>query len=204
MPRCRGPRRRWPRRGPCAGSPTPGGAGRRRAGRGGPHASASRPRSRRGTSASNTSSAMTTRLAGSSSAAQHDSSVVLPEPGAPANTIERSARTQAARKRATCRSSMSRATSSSRERKATPVKRRMLTIRCPPRLTSACTMCSREPSSSWASCRPSAGSSLRWLAEDVVEDLGQRAGDVVVVVEDLVVVARRCPRGASRGSRRGR
>ena len=40
-----------------------------------------------GTSASKTSSAMTTRSDGSSSAAQHDSSVVLPEPGAPANTI---------------------------------------------------------------------------------------------------------------------
>ncbi len=54
-----------------------------------------------GTSASKTSSAMTTRLAGSSSAAQQDSRVVLPEPGAPANTIERSARTHSARKRAT-------------------------------------------------------------------------------------------------------
>ena len=41
-----------------------------------------------GTSASNTSSAMTIRRDGSSSAAQHESNVVLPEPGAPAMTME--------------------------------------------------------------------------------------------------------------------
>ena len=54
-------------------------------------------RSGSGTSASNTSSAMTTRSVRSSSAAQHDSSVVLPEPGAPANTIESCDRTHARR-----------------------------------------------------------------------------------------------------------
>ena len=47
-----------------------------------------------GTSASNTSSAVTTRRAGSSSAQQQDSIVVLPEPGAPAKTIESRARTR--------------------------------------------------------------------------------------------------------------
>ena len=46
-------------------------------------------------SASKTSSATTTRSAGSSSAAVHDISVVLPAPGWPANTIESRACTQA-------------------------------------------------------------------------------------------------------------
>ena len=115
------------------------------------------------TSVSKTSSATTTRRDGSISAAQHDSRVVLPDPGAPAKTMDRLARTQALRNRATWWLSMSRATSSSSERNVTPVKRRMLTMGWPPRLMSPWTMCSREPSSSWASCRPSAGSSLRWL-----------------------------------------
>ncbi|CAB4934011.1 unannotated protein [freshwater metagenome] len=44
---------------------------------------------------------MTTRRLGSSSAAQHESNVVLPEPGAPAKTMLRRARTQAVRNMAT-------------------------------------------------------------------------------------------------------
>ena len=65
----------------------------------------------------------------------------------------------------------------------------MLTSTWPPRATSPWTMWRRAPSSSWASCRPSAGRACG-AAGGVVEDLGQRADDVVVVVEDLVVVAR--------------
>jgi hypothetical protein len=65
-----------------------------------------------GTSDSNTSSATTTRRPGSSSAVDHDSSVVLPDPGGPANTIESRARTQARRNAATRGLSMSRSTSS--------------------------------------------------------------------------------------------
>jgi hypothetical protein len=45
--------------------------------------------------------------------------------------------------------------------KATPVKRRILTMQCPPRAMSPCTMWRREPSSSCASWSPSVGSSLR-------------------------------------------
>jgi hypothetical protein len=52
-------------------------------------------------SASNTSSATTTLSAGSSSAVVHDSSVVLPDPGGPANTIDSRACTQAASTAAT-------------------------------------------------------------------------------------------------------
>ena len=54
-----------------------------------------------GTSASNTSSAITTRSEGSSSAAQQFIRVVLPLPGAPAKTIVRLARNAGGRKRAT-------------------------------------------------------------------------------------------------------
>jgi len=50
-------------------------------------------------SAPKTSSATTTRSAGSSSAAVHDISVVLPAPGLPANTIESRACTQAGSRR---------------------------------------------------------------------------------------------------------
>jgi len=67
-------------------------------------------------SASNTSSAMTTHRLGSSSAAQHDSRVVLPDPGAPENTMDKRAATHARRNLATVWSSMPRSTSSSRER----------------------------------------------------------------------------------------
>ena len=114
-----------------------------------------------GTSASNTSSATTTRSEGSSSAAQHESSVVFPDPGAPATTMVWSPRTHAARKPAAAADNMSRSTSWSRWWNATPVNFRMLTITCPPRLMSPCTMWRRAPSSSWASCRPSEGSSFR-------------------------------------------
>ena len=86
---------------------------------------------------------------------------------------------------------------------ATPVNLRMLTITWPPRLMSPCTMWSRAPSSSCASCRPSVGSSLRCDARRVVEDLGERPDDVVVVVEDLVVVAARRRGAASRRSASG-
>jgi hypothetical protein len=61
--------------------------------------------------------------------------------------------------------SMSRSTSSSSSRNATPVNLRMFTMTWPPRATSPWTMCRRAPSSSWASCRPSVGSSLRWAPE---------------------------------------
>jgi hypothetical protein len=74
-----------------------------------------------GTSASNTSSATTTRNAGSSSAAKHDINVVLPAPGWPANTIDSRARTQARSKPATCGVSMLRSTSSASEANGMPV-----------------------------------------------------------------------------------
>ena len=112
-------------------------------------------------STSNTSSATTTRSAGSSSAAQHESSVVLPEPGGPAKTIEARAWTHARRNVARCSERLPRATRSASEVKGVPVNLRMLTSTCPPRLSSPWMMCSRAPSGSWASCRPSAGSSLR-------------------------------------------
>jgi hypothetical protein len=54
--------------------------------------------------------------AGSSSAAQQDRRVVFPQPGEPEKTIDSRARTQARRKPATRVSSVSRSTSSSRER----------------------------------------------------------------------------------------
>jgi hypothetical protein len=82
-----------------------------------------------GRSASKTSSAITTRRLGSSSAAQHESIVVFPDPGAPEKTIESRARTHARRKSATRESSMSRSTSSASDRYATPVNLRMLTSR---------------------------------------------------------------------------
>jgi hypothetical protein len=75
-------------------------------------------------SASKTSSATTTRSPGSSSAAVHDSSVVLPAPGWPANTIESRARTHARRNVATHAVSMPRSTSSSSDANGTPVKYR--------------------------------------------------------------------------------
>lgn len=82
-----------------------------------------------GTSASKTSSAMTTRWDGSISAAQHDSIVVLPEPGAPEKTTVSFARTHAVRKAAVRWSSMSWSTSSSSDRYTTPVNFLMLTTR---------------------------------------------------------------------------
>ena len=54
-----------------------------------------------GMSLSKTSSATTTRRDGSSSAVAHESRVVFPDPGGPANTIDSRARTQAASSRAT-------------------------------------------------------------------------------------------------------
>ena len=113
------------------------------------------------TSASKTSSAITTRRPGSSSAAQHDNKVVLPDPGDPAKTMLRRARTAARRKDAAAVESEPRSTNSSSRVIATPVNFRMFTIRWPPRLRSPWTMCSLAPSSSWASWRPSVGSSLR-------------------------------------------
>ena len=118
-----------------------------------------------GMSASNTSSATTIRSEGSSSAAQQLNMVVLPEPGAPANTMVRRALTQARRKPAAAGVSMALSTSSSRLRKATPVNLRMLAMTCPPLAMSPWTMCRRAPSSSWASWSPSEGSSLRWAPE---------------------------------------
>ena len=142
-------------------------------------------------SVSKTSSATTTRSRGSSSAARHESSVVLPDPGAPATRIERPLRTHAWRNRAAVWSSICRWMSSCSDRCRTPENLRMLTRRWPSRPTSECTMWIRAPLSSWASWRPSAGIQLAVRPAGVVQDLGQDPHHVVVVVEHLVVVAAR-------------
>ncbi len=143
-----------------------------------------------GTSASNTSSAITTRLAGSSSAAQHDSSVVLPDPGAPAKTIESPARTASVRKAGHGR--------------ARHVARHQLVERVE-RDAGEPTDVDDEVTTTGDvavdDVQARAVVELRVLQtlgrvelavahRGVVEDLGERAGDVLVVVEDLVVVAR--------------
>ena len=135
---------------------------------------------------------MTTRSDGSSSAAQHESIVVLPDPGGPANTIEsRGVDARPQERGRLGREHLAFDELVERCVDGTPVNLRMLTIRWPPRAMSPWTMCRRAPSSSCASCRPSVGVELAVGAGGVVEDLGERAHDVVVVVEDLVVVARR-------------
>jgi hypothetical protein len=115
-----------------------------------------------GTSASKTSSAITTRSDGSSSAAQHDRRVVLPAPGRsgeddrePGLGHRRGGSRRPSRR--ACRARPAR----ERSAKGTPVNLRMFTITCPPRLMSPWTMWRRAPSSSWASWSPSVGSSLR-------------------------------------------
>ena len=67
------------------------------------------------------SSAVTTRSVGATSAAQHDSNVVSPDAGAPANTVKSFAPAAARRNSRTCGDIMHRSTNSSRERNATPV-----------------------------------------------------------------------------------
>ena len=145
-------------------------------------------------SVSNTSSATTTRSDGSSSAVVHDSSVVLPDPGGPANTIDSRARTQAAQEaRPPGAVSMSRSTSSSSvaERDAgelADVHEHM----------AAAGDVAVHDVDAGAVVELGVLQSLGRIElavgrRRVVEQLGQRAHDVVVVVEDLVVVARRAP-----------
>jgi len=89
-------------------TPRPGGAGLHRGHVG------------QGMSDSKTSSATTSRRDGSSPAVVHDSRVVLPDPGGPANTIDSRARTQAANRSATWAVNMSRSTSSPSDRNGIP------------------------------------------------------------------------------------
>ena len=142
-----------------------------------------------GTSASNTSSATTTRRAGSSSAAQHESSVVLPDPGAPATTIVCRARTHAARKRR------------GRGGQHVPLDELVeVAERDAGELADVDHHVTAAADVAVHDVQPGAVVELRVLqalgrvelavrARRVVEDLGEGADDVLVVVEDLVVVA---------------
>ena len=169
---------------------------RRAIGRGGAGLHAA-PRSASGTSASNTSSATTTRSDGSSSAAQHDSRVVLPEPGAPGEHDGQAG--PHARPRGTaaaCGVSMSRSTSSSRRPEGDAGELADVDHEVAAAAEVAVDDVEAGAVVELGVLEALGGVELAVGAGGVVEDLGERAHDVVVVVEDLVVVAAR-PRCAA-------
>ena len=142
---------------------------------------------------SKTSSATTTRSDGSSSAAVHDSSVVLPDPGGPANTIDSRARTHAA--------------SRTRDLAGEHVALDQLGERPERDAGELPDVDQHVPAAGDVAMHdvdPGAVVELGVLqalgrvelavrGRGVVEQLGEHAHHVVVVVEDLVVVARRAP-----------
>ena len=157
-----------------------------------------------GMSASNTSSAMTTRSAGvelGRAARQHRG---LARAGC-AREDDRQPRPHARpqERRRPWSSSMSRSTSWSSARNGTPVNLRMLTMH-----VAVAARRRRGRCGGGRRCRagrpggPRRGRACGG-AGGVVEDLGERPHDVVVVVEDLVVVAAGAPGGASRRSASG-
>ena len=142
-----------------------------------------------GTSASNTSSAITTRNEGSSSAAQHDSIVVLPAPGAPAND-DRLPRLHAGRAEIGSLCSEHVALHELVERSVRHAGE-LSDVDDHVAVTAHIAVDDVQPGAivELRVLEPLGGVELPVERVGVVEDLRQRADDVFVVVEDLGVVA---------------
>ena len=115
--------------------------------------------------------------------------MVLPDPGAPEKTVDSRARTHARRNSATLVSSMSRSTSSSQRAEGDPRELADVHEYVAVAADVAVDDVQAGPGVELGVLQALGGVELAVAAGRVVEDLGERPQDVLVVVEDLVVVA---------------